>query len=525
MADQDVSIVYQAVVSGTSDVEALAAANMELQATVGGYTNKVNEADQAQKKQTQGLVEAGREAAQLRRAFIGLLLPITADVAILNEMAKGSETIAASMEKTGDAMANFAGKVGNAIAFASRVYGGMSTGMSMDDAMRLAKKDMAETQSMKTTIERLNLEAKTAKELGDDETAMMLKQQAEQLSLKEKYHGDAYNILKKALDNEQAAETQAYQLSELGLKSHMQIMNDFQKNLVGGAFEGSTQSVLEKTLSGQHQTGTDVLQTFQSGIAKAVSEAVSQSLWTTLMQGGNFFDNLKNIFTGRTPAVIAAERAAKASEDIAKKNDDMLAVLHQIAECVCSTAQSLSKGFSMTTTPPETSGLQKAASIFGLVGSLGSLGNLGGLTGGTAGTPIDPTSVVNSSGANGSVSSINYYGGSSMSLPDGVKMANSSGNWVPSFPSGGEVQVSAQPGEFIVRRGVAQQNKDLLESLNNGGKPVKGTGNVFIINANDASSFAQMLTSPSAQNQIEIAIMKSIMSNGNLRNIIKNFAK
>lgn len=509
MADQDVSIIYQAVVSGTPDVEALAAANMELRASVGGYTNSVNEADQAQKKQTQGLVEAGREANQLRRAFIGLLLPITADIAIMNEMAKGSESIAASMEKSGDAIAKWAGNVGNAIVYASRIFGAMTTGMSMDDAKRLATKDMAETQSLKTSIERLNLEAKTAKDLGDENTAIQLKQQAEQLSLKEKYHGDAYNILKKALDNEQAAEIQAFQLSELGLKTHMQIMNDFQKNLVGGAFEGSTQTVLEKALSGQHQTGSDVLQTFQSGIAKAISEAISQSLFSSLFGGGNFFDNLKNIFTGRTPAVIAAERAAKASEDMAKKDDEILAVLRQIAECTCSSAQSISKGFTGTVTPPATSGLQKAASIFGLVGSLGSLGNIGGISGG--GTPTAPGST--------------YATGSNASLSVALPTPNSSGNWVPSFPSGGEVQVSAQPGEFIVRRSVAQQNKDLLNKMNNGGKPVKGTGNVFIINANDAQSFAQMLTSPSSQAQIEIAIVKSIMSNGNLRSIIKNFAK
>lgn len=75
-----------------------------------------------------------------------------------------------------------------------------------------------------------------------------------------------------------------------------------------------------------------------------------------------------------------------------------------------------------------------------------------------------------------------------------------------------------------MRRAAAEQNKDLLRSINGGATPMKGTGNVFIINANDAASFASMLSSPSAQAQIEISVIRSVMSNGNLRNILKNYA-
>ena len=108
--------------------------------------------------------------------------------------------------------------------------------------------------------------------------------------------------------------------------------------------------------------------------------------------------------------------------------------------------------------------------------------------------------------------------------PDGVRFH--SGGRVPAFATGGEVPITAQPGEFVMRKSVSQGNKELLQELNATGR-VKGAsgGNVFLIKANDAQSFAQMLSSPASQAQLEVEVIKAIMRNGNVRNVIKNFAK
>lgn len=503
--DDLVEITYQANVQGMDEVEALRAQNAELQAQVDTYGKKLVQGKAAQDAHTQSVVSAGRELNQLRRAFIGLLLPITADVAILNEMAKGSETIAKSLEDSGAAFATWAGQVGNSIAFAARVYGAMSTGMSMTNASRLAQKDMDENISMKTTIARMSLEEKTAKLQGDDLLALQIKQDSEKIQLKEKYHGDAYNILKKALDREQAAETEAFHLSELGLKNHLTIQKDFQKNLVTGA-QGETSNVIENFLTGTKQTPGDIAAGFVKTFAHTIAEAMSQSLFTSFASGGNFFTNFKNILTGRTPQVIAAERAARASEDISSLNNQMLSVLNQIAECVCSTAKSIN---GMSYTPPKVGTAGKISAVAGLVGALAGAGALGagGIGGGGATAPQGP-----------SAPPTGYAPGYSAANPPNI------GYDLPKFPSGGEVQISAMPGEFVVRRAAAMENKDVLQSMNAGGGMTPKGGNVFLIKANDAQSFVDALGSPSSRNAIEIQIIRSIMSNGSVRNIIKSFA-
>lgn len=502
MPDQDVSIQYNAIVTGAGDVAALAAANNELGAQVSNYAAKTNQATDAQEKHKNVLLQAHSAVRAFHRELFVAAGVIGLMTFSLRAMAAGSESAQIGLETLTSGVNRMMGAIGNNLAMVTAFWGAIFGGASFDQAAKISKAQTDAARSLDTQVKLLTMESQTYKSMGDERLALEKKQEAEQIALKKEGMTQRYQILKDGLDKEQAAERDAFELSELGLKSHIQIMRDFQKNLVGGALEGSTQSVLEKTLSGQRQTGSDVMKTFQAGFAKAISEAISQSLWTSLMSGGNFFENLKNIFTGRTPAVLAAERAAKASEDMAKKDDEILAVLRQIAECTCSTAQSISRGYTGTIMPPKTSGIQKAASIFGVIGSLGSFNFGGGSSGGIA----DATSP-------------------SLDIAPSVYSPHSSGGWVRSFPSGGEVPITAQPGEFVVRRSAAEQNKDLLRSINNGGTPMKGAGNVFIINANDAASFASMLGSPSAQAQIEISIIRSIMSNGNLRNILKNYAK
>jgi len=93
------------------------------------------------------------------------------------------------------------------------------------------------------------------------------------------------------------------------------------------------------------------------------------------------------------------------------------------------------------------------------------------------------------------------------------------------FQTGGEVPAVLHQGEFVVRRSVAQDNKEALKEMNAGGKKIRGTQNVFMIKANDASSFADMLSTPSARAQLEIQVIRAIMANGQIRQIIKDFAK
>lgn len=101
-----------------------------------------------------------------------------------------------------------------------------------------------------------------------------------------------------------------------------------------------------------------------------------------------------------------------------------------------------------------------------------------------------------------------------------------SGGWVGAkrYASGGEVPAFVQPGEFVVRRGAAAENKDVLEGMHRGEK-VKGAQNVFMIKANDANSFSQMLANPASRAQLEIQIIKAIAGNGTVRQVIKDFAR
>lgn len=502
--DEDlVEITYQANVQGMEQVEALNAQTKEVQASTQAYTGKLNEARIAQTRHTSAVAEAGREVGRFHRELTHMILPATLVVGALIEIGKGSESVAKLLEDASDKASRFAGAIGNAVAYAGAFYGALSTGASRAQAMALAEKQVKEAESLKTTIARLSLEEKAAKMQGDDLLALQIRQSAEQLQIKERYHGDSYRILKDALDREQAAERESFRLSELGLKNHLQIKRDFNRNLVGGA-QGSTSNVIENFLNGQKQTPGDIAKTFQAGFSHAIAEALSQSLFTSFASGGNFFSNMKNILTGRTPAVIAAERSARAAEEASKLNSQMLAVLNQIAECTCSTARSISGASVSGPSGKNTAG--KISAVAGLIGAIAGGGaSFGGGFGG-------------------------FGGGGGVAPPPSVPAPppTLTIDTMPKFPSGGEVPIGAMPGEFVVRRPAAMENRELLRSLNAGAGSMKSTGgggHVFLIKANDAQSFVDMLASPASRSAVEIQLIKSIMNNSTVRNVIKEFAR
>lgn len=499
MPDNVVDIVYRVSFPGKDQMTDFIARQREMNDTVSTSKTKTDEAAKSQENHKNILQQAHQAARQLHRElYVGAAIIGLVTVA-LTSMAKGSESAQMGLETLTGWLNQAGGAAGNFIAKWVAVAGAMSGGANFGSAMKIADAQTNAAKSLDTQVKLLSMEAQTLKFKGDEMGALVAKQQAEQTALKKDGLTQRYYILKDALDREQAAETEAFRLSELGLKSHNQIAADFKRNLVGNAFQGSTQSVLEKTLSGEHQTAGDAAKTFQQGIARAISEALSQSIFTTMFQGGNFFDNLKNLFTGNSPQVQAAKRAASASEALLKKDDEILGVLRQIAECTCSTARSVSGGFSATIEPPKTSGLAKAKAITDLIGSAaGAAGMFSGFGGGGGQT----------GGGNPNLDL----------LPSGYSVE-------PTFPSGGEVPIMAQPGEIVMRRSVAQQNKEMLLGMNAGMKPSRGGGgSVFIIKANDAASFTDMLSSPSSRAALEIQIMRAIMANGNLRDVMRRFA-
>lgn len=300
-------------------------------------------------------------------------------------------------------------------------------------------------------------------------------------------------------------EREDLRLTELGLKRQSQIYKDFVKETVG-AFKGGTADTLFNFLQGERQTVGDVLKSFTTGINRAISNALSESLFTSLLGGGGmggFFQNFMNSLTGKK----TDDPNKKAQDETNRILIDHNNILMAIRECVCRTASAVeamaacgcpdnSKITSMNITPGKISTASRLASVFGSIA--GAAGALGGMPSGGKSPPsikIDP------------------------------KLLGHSGREIPQFPSGGEVPIMAQPGEFIVRKSAAQDNKDLLKSINSGARQSKQAQNVYFINANDAKSFSDMLSSPSARAQLEFQITRAIMGNGQLRDTIKNFGR
>lgn len=481
MADENVKIVYEAVVRGMQQVEELARKNEQLQGENDKMAASVKRLSQEHEKQQSTLIRAQQAVRLLRRemAVFGFALgTLAATMALLS---KGSSNLASAMEELGREAAIASRPMGDFMAKFIRLMGGKgftSPDLSISNQARLA--------GMFSDIESLR---------GNTQAALLEKLRAEEITTAQQVGDKWQTTFKRVFDERKKLLMENLQLEELGLKRMSQIQKDFKKDTVQG-LRGGVSDTLFNFLQGEKQSGADILKNFMTPLNRAVSEAFSQALFTTFASGGNFFQNFKNIFTGRSPAAIAAENTAKATASTDSKMSDLAAILRQIAECTCSTARSVGGGITGTITPPKASGLQKASSILGAVSLISGLGA------GLMPTPT-PTPV--------------------LTFAPQTKLHN--GGWVPHFSSGGEVPAMVQPQEFVVRRSAALKNRDILKEINAGGEPVRGAQNVFLIKANDAESFAAMLSSPSARAQLEIQIMRAISLNGGLRDVIRSYGR
>lgn len=569
--DEDVQINYRAVVTGMQDVDALRNQTQGIQGDTQNYTNKINEATVAHTKNKNALLQAHTELRQFRRELFLAGFAIGIVTMSLSAMAKGSESAQIGFEKLTTGVSTFLGNVATWSAKTTAFWGAISGGASIDAAHKIAEAQVDEAQSIKTTIELLNLKAQTAKITGDEQLAIALKYDAavkaldlepnkikaskvefelEMQRMKEEanlrlnqkvkdlnYEAQTESLrgndlqalhMKQEAENTQillegnvarrkirqadadarhAEEERDLELTTLGLKRQSQIYKDYVKDVVSGTQKTSS-DVLFKFLQGEKQSWKDVLKSFQAMFNRAFSDAITNSIMTSMTGKGGTGGFFSNLFGKKPTDSLASsilgkespvESNARLANDLSSRSLDnertMIALLSQIAECTCSAAKSTGGIMTATINPGKTSTLSKIGSVLGPIGSLvGAFSGFGGGVGAGSAVP---------------------------QIPADIKMDPSL--FTPKFPSGGEVPIMAQPGEFIVRKSASQDNKDLLKSVNMGARQSKSGQNVYFITANDAKSFADMLSSPSAQQTMEMQITKAIMSNGSLRNAIRSY--
>lgn len=547
--DDEVQINYRAVVTGMQDVESLRAQNSGLQGETHAYTQKVNESTAAHVKNADALKKSAHEMGMMRREIHGLLIPIALVSVALTQMAKGNESAQMALDSMQNATVGFFGKIAQGYAYIGGIVAGLKNGLSLGDALENSVASEKQLKSIGTQVlimqeqaKNISIQAQIYKTKGDEFNALKQKQASESLAIdaqifalkkvnanKETDELRSTLIKRKSLMDEQHAdEMEAYRLHSMGLKQQAETDSAFLKQVVGGTQQTSS-NVLQNFLNGQKQSGMDIVNAFRANFNKAVSDAFTESLFAGKGFGG-FFKNLTDIFTGKKPDDPI--KAAIDKTTIAVKNNDEM--LKLIRDCVCRTAAATeamaacgcgdnARIVSATVTPGKESTWSKLAGITGAIGSIaGGLGALPGLGG--VPTPINPGTMPPAGMAPlEGMMQTPVIPMDQMLRIDAQKLH--SGGFVHQFPSGGEVPIMAQPGEFIVRKSVAQDNKEVLKSMNSGARQSKNAQNIYFINANDAKSFSDMLSSPSAQAAMEMQITRAVMNNGSLRDAIRSFGR
>ena len=603
MADQTVTITYQAYVAGLDKIEDLAKKNKELQDSTEQYKKKLNDTNEVIKKHDTALGNARKSILNFRKELFAITFTAGAVIGALKALSTQSHSLGAIMETSTDAVKSWANSVGDATAYAINFLGALSALKNVQASMNFAqgqqgvvprgiqiqefairsqiaelagdkeqslllkqeaerlklkdigdKKFLAKMESFyeqkhrlerenmekSNQIENLGLQSQIAELSGNRERALLLTQQAELIRATQNASGERLKILNSFYYKKHQLELEDLRLTELGLQRQSEILKNFRKDLVTG-LQSDTGDILFKMFEGQKQSFQAIITSIRSTLHRALADALSKSLFTSLLggQSGGMFEGLKNLFGGgqkssaldplkleaasnarRQDAILREnQRIATFSQNIDQKIQSLSAIARNIADCVCRTAGNTAgmlAGSGMNSGPTSVMIEPGSAGGGGWLSAIGHITNLG-------------TSLIGKYGSVGGGGG-DDLGGANISMGSGAFMPLAStlhsGGFVGKFANGGEVPALVQPGEFIVRKAVAQDNKEMLRNLNagndvrNGGAP-----NVFLIKANDAQSFVDMLSSPSSRNQIEIQLIRSIMNNGEVRRVIKNFAK
>ncbi len=486
MPGQRVEISYEAYVKSIERIEDLIRKNEQLQGQVTQYQSKLKEVEKQEEKNESVNLKLRKGILAFRKELFAIGLAITATTAFIKLLSLGSDALAERLEKLALQARKLSAPLGN---FVAGLFGNKGQ-LSTESAVRL-----------------LALQSESAALRGDTYTALLKRIEAEEKKLIKDTGALWETTYKSVFEERKKLLIENFRLEELGLKRIAEISRDLKRDLVG-AFKGGTTDTLTKLFSGQQQTGAEIMQTFREGLARALATAISESLFTSVFQGGNFFNNLKNIFTGRTQAVIAQEKTTEAIKTLQT-------VAQSIARCVCETAAntaaiaSAGRGGGVTSITMEgskASGLSRAAAIVGAVGSLASLG-----AGFAAGIP--------------SVSGGGLPPGANISMGPGAFATGRYGGWwnrLPRYQTGGEVPAVLHAGEFVVNARAAATNKEMLKSINSGGPGTGGNNFYVTIKANDSRSFDEQLSTPSARQRLEIQIIRVLSENGTLRRVMKD---
>ena len=489
MPGQRVEITYEAFVRGVERIEELVKKNQELQQQTEQYKEKLRQTNAVQEKQDSIFLKARRGIIAFRRELFAIAVAVGVVAGSLKLLSFGSETAAAGKEELGVAIRNVFGKGAETFA---RLFTGGKPKFTTATEVRLLM--------MQADIEEMR---------GNMRLALQKKFEAEEKRLI-KETGLLWELTyKKVFEERRRLALESARLEELGLKSHARIRAELKSGVVGGT-AGAAGDVLFQFLQGEMKSRQDILKTFQTNFNRVIADAISQSLFTAFAEGGGlkgFFNSMKDFFKGRSPQVKEQEQTNDLLNELNKKTE-------RVAVCICTASERLgaisgaATGSAITAEiiPPPRTALDKIGAIAGAISTVASLGSAIG----------------------GAPPGIPKGGNFPTRFPPDIKMLPPSP--IPDVPAlpiyqrGGEIPILAHRGEFVMNAQAAQENKDLLKSIN-AGERTKTAQNVYFIKTNDAQSFAQMLASPAARTQIEIGVSRAILTNGQIRQIMRDFVR
>lgn len=490
MPDLTVKTIYEAVVRGYGKVEEISRLNERLQQDNTKLKEAVNRVSAAQERQESALLKSRQAVISFRRELFIFTVIAGSTAGILRSLGKDSEALSGRLEGVTDWWRNLTGAVGDAVAQLTTAKGLMASLANLPAFGFIGVGQKAQARSVtdhledsrKGRMQRLQLESQIAALEGNSLLALRKKHQADQLRLEQEFTKKRLAELQPYYNRIRENELESLRLAELGLKRRVEIAKDLRRDLVAG-FQSQTGNTIFKFLQGEKQSGMDVLKGFRETINRAISDAISGTLFTTLATGGNFFRNFADILKGET---LATRRQSETNEILKNNVAEKLTRIQEAVACVCANTGRLS-GFSGgriegTITPPSVGILDKVGAVANLVGAVAGLGK----------------------------------GGPNVTMAPGTN--------IPRFQTGGEVPAILHGGEFVVNRTAAQTNRELLRDINAGGGGKLGNNFFIKIDAVDSQSFERRLASPSAREAIGMQVVRLVAMNSEVRRVIKEFA-